>query len=56
MPEAMHHLRELRSRRKPRIEKAISRLEQLLGQDPYDEQSWALLFRARASLPGGRSA
>ena len=47
---------ELRSRRKPRIEKAISRIEQLLGQDPYDEQSWALLFRARASLPGGEAA
>ena len=47
---------ELRSRRKPRIEKAISRLEQLLGQDPYDEQSWALLYRARASLPGGETA
>ena len=42
---------ELRSHRKPRIEKAISRLEQLLRQDPHDEQSWALLFRARASLP-----
>lgn len=47
---------ELRSRRKPRIEKAISRLEQLLRQDPDDEQSWALLFRARASLPGGDAA
>lgn len=47
---------ELRSRRKPRVEKAISRLEQLLRQDPYDEQSWALLFRARASLPGGDAA
>jgi len=47
---------ELRSRRKPRIEKAISRLEQMLGQDPYDEQSWALLYRARASLPGGEAA
>jgi hypothetical protein len=43
---------ELRSRRKPRIEKAISRIEQLLKQDPGDEQSWVLLFRARASLPG----
>jgi hypothetical protein len=43
---------ELRSRRKPRIEKAIGRIEQLLRQDPDDEQSWALLFRARASLPG----
>lgn len=47
---------ELRSRRKPRIEKAISRLEQLLRQDPHDEQSWALLFRARASLPGRETA
>ena len=47
---------ELRSRRKPRIEKAISRIEQLLGQDPYDEQAWALLFRARASLPGRGAA
>jgi hypothetical protein len=47
---------ELRSRRKPRIEKAISRIEQLLDQDPGDEQSWALLIRARASLPGGQSA
>jgi len=47
---------ELRSRRKPRIEKAISRIEQLLAQDPYDDQSWALLLRARASLPGGESA
>jgi len=46
---------ELRSHRKPRIEKAISRIEQLLDQDPYDEQSWALLFRARASLPGGET-
>ena len=46
---------ELRSRRKPRIEKAISRIEQLLGQDPHDEQSWALLFRARASLRGGEA-
>ena len=43
---------ELRSRRKPRIERAIGRIEQLLRQDPADEQSWALLFRARASLPG----
>jgi hypothetical protein len=47
---------ELRSRRKPRIEKAISRIEQLLKQDPDDEQSWALLFRARASLPGRETA
>jgi hypothetical protein len=47
---------ELRSRRKPRIEKAVSRIEQLLRQDPYDEQSWALLFRARASLPGHEAA
>lgn len=47
---------ELLSRRKPRIEKAISRLEQLLRQDPDDEQAWALLFRARASLPGGDTA
>ena len=47
---------ELRSRRKPRIEKAVSRIEQLLRQDPYDEQSWALLFRARASLPGREAA
>lgn len=43
---------ELQSRRKPRMEKAIGRIEQLLRQDPDDEQSWALLFRARASLPG----
>jgi hypothetical protein len=42
---------ELRSRRKPRIEKAIGRIEQLLRQDPADEQLWALLVRARASLP-----
>jgi DNA-binding SARP family transcriptional activator len=47
---------ELRSRRKPRIEKAIGRIEQLLAQDPQDEQSWVLLFRARASLPGGAGA
>lgn len=47
---------ELRSRRKPRIEKAISRIEQLLRQDPDDEQSWVLLFRARASLPGREAA
>jgi len=47
---------ELRSRRKPRIEKAISRLEQLLKQDPNDEQSWALLYRGRASLPGHETA
>jgi hypothetical protein len=47
---------ELRSRRKPRIEKAISRIEQLLRQDPSDEQLWALLFRARASLPGREAA
>jgi hypothetical protein len=47
---------ELRSRRKPRIEKAISRIEQLLKQDPDDEQSWALLYRARASLPGHETA
>jgi hypothetical protein len=47
---------ELRSRRKPRIEKAVSRIEQLLRQDPDDEQSWALLFRARASLPGRENA
>lgn len=43
---------ELKSRRKPRIEKAISRVDQLIQQDPSDEQLWALLFRARASLPG----
>jgi hypothetical protein len=43
---------ELRSHRKPRIEKAVGRIEQLLRQDPSDEQLWALLFRARASLPG----
>ena len=42
---------ELRSHRKPRIKEAISRLEQLLRQDPHDDSSWALLFRARASLP-----
>lgn len=47
---------ELRSRRKPRIEKAISRIEQLLRQDPSDEQLWVLLFRARASLPGREQA
>jgi hypothetical protein len=47
---------ELRSRRKPRIEKAISRIEQLLRQDPSDEQLWVLLFRARASLPGREHA
>src|SRR5271166_1463099 len=47
---------ELRSRRKPRIEKAIGRIEQLLRQDPHDEQLWALLFRARASLPGHDAA
>jgi DNA-binding SARP family transcriptional activator len=47
---------ELRSRRKPRIEKAISRIEQLLSQDSHDEQSWALLFRARMSLLGGEAA
>ena len=42
---------ELRSRRKPRIEKAIGRIRQLLAQDPSDEQLWALLYRAQASLP-----
>ena len=42
---------ELRSRRKPRIEKAIGRITQLLAQDPSDEQLWALLYRAQASLP-----
>ena len=47
---------ELRSRRKPRIEKAADRLDQLLRQDPDDEQSWALLVRARASLPGSETA
>jgi hypothetical protein len=47
---------ELRSRRKPRIEKAADRLDQLLRQDPDDEQSWALLLRARASLPGSETA
>lgn len=47
---------ELSSRRKPRIEKAIGRIEQLLRQDPADEQSWALLIRARASLPGRESS
>ena len=47
---------ELRSRRKPRIEKAISRIDQLLRQDPGDEQLWALAFRARASLPGREAA
>jgi hypothetical protein len=43
---------ELKSRRKPRIEKAISRIDQLLRRDPDDEHAWALLFRAQASLPG----
>ena len=47
---------ELRSHRKPRIEKALGRIEQLLKQDPDDEQLWALLFRARASLPGHEGA
>jgi len=47
---------ELRSRRKPRIEKAMSRIEQLLRQDPDDEQLWVLLFRAKASLPGREAA
>ena len=47
---------ELRSRRKPRVEKAIARLEQLLKQDPADEQLWALLVRAHASLPGHEGA
>jgi DNA-binding SARP family transcriptional activator len=47
---------ELRSRRKPRIERAIGRIEQLLRQDPADEQLWALLVRARASLPGRETA
>ena len=47
---------ELRSRRKPRIEKAADRLDQLLRRDPDDEQSWALLVRARASLPGSETA
>jgi hypothetical protein len=42
---------ELRSRRKPRIEKAIARIKQLLEQDPSDEQLWALCYRAQASLP-----
>src|SRR5579875_3778526 len=47
---------ELQSRRKPRIEKAIGRLDQLLREDPDDEQTWILLFRARASLPGHADA
>ena len=41
----------LRSRRKPRIEKAMGRIRQLLAQDPSDEQLSALLYRAQASLP-----
>lgn len=47
---------DLRSRRRPRILKAAGRLESLVQLDPADEQSWALLFRARASLPGRDSA
>jgi hypothetical protein len=47
---------ELHSRRKPRIEKAIDRLEQLLRQERTDEQLWALLFRAHASLSGHEGA
>jgi hypothetical protein len=47
---------ELRSRRKPRIERAIGRIDQLLLQDRTDEQLWALLVRARASLPGSETA
>jgi DNA-binding SARP family transcriptional activator len=47
---------ELHSRRKPRIEKAIDRLEQLLRQERADEQLWALLFRAHASLSGHEGA
>ena len=42
---------ELRSRRKPRIERAIGRVKRLLELDPSDEQLWALLYRAQASLP-----
>lgn len=47
---------DLRSRRRQRILKAATRLESLLRLDPSDEQSWALLFRAVASLPGHDSA
>jgi Transcriptional regulatory protein, C terminal len=47
---------DLRSRRRPRILKAATRLESLVRLDSADEQSWALLFRARASLPGRDAA
>jgi hypothetical protein len=47
---------DLRSRRRQRILKATARLESLVQLDPADEQSWALLFRARASLPGRDAA
>ena len=47
---------DLRSRRRPRILKAATRLESLVRLDPADEQSWALLFRVRASLPGRDAA
>lgn len=43
---------DLRSRRRQRILKAAVRLESLVRLDPSDAQSWALLFRAVASLPG----
>jgi hypothetical protein len=43
---------DLRSRRRQRILKAATRLDSLVRLDPSDEQSWALLFRAVASLPG----
>ena len=47
---------DLRSRRRQRILKAATRLESLVRMDPADEQAWALLFRARASLPGRDTA
>jgi hypothetical protein len=42
---------ELRSRRPNRMDKAVTRLETILRSDPRDEEAWALLVRAVASLP-----
>ena len=47
---------DLRSRRRQRILKAATRRESLVRMDSADEQAWALLFRARASLPGRDTA
>ena len=47
---------DLRSRRRRRILKAVTRLESLVQLDATDEQSWELLYRARGSLPGRNAA